>query len=278
MIRQFKLVNGEGASWDLNRKASFFHTVSGFGYEDGTQYEQTGTFFFALGEAFSQGRMEGSIFFSGADAYARYREFARFARVMPLTLVYVTDEAFQVQVRLTRLEKGERINGGAGLDCPVCFTAEGMFYRPVTRYGSTVMIGGKVYDYGYPYTYAEESYNTVLIDSDSSEDSPCRITIFGPCLDPQWKHYVDNALYETGAYEGSIPSDHKLVIDTTQIPYSITEQGAVGELVADRYQMCDFNTERFFHLKRGANRISVIHGGINTLKVMVEGRISYETV
>ncbi len=278
MIRQFKLVNGRGESWDLNGKRSFFHTVSGFGYEDSTRYEQIGTSFYALDGIFSQGQMEGHIFFSEPGAYSHYREFARFARVMPLTLVYQTDETFRIQVRLTRLEKSEKVNGGIGLDCPVCFTAEGMFYRIVSRYGDTVMIGGKIYDYSYPYTYADESFNTVLMDSDSNEDSPCRITIFGPCLNPVWKHYVENGLYATGAYTGSIPSDHKLVIDTTQIPYSITERGAMDELVADRYQMCDFGTERFFHLQRGANRISVIHEGINTLKVMVEGRISYETV
>ena len=50
------------------------------------------------------------------------------------------------------------------------------------------------------------------------------------------------------------------------------------EVVADRYQMCDFTTERFFHLQYGSNRISVVHEGLNILNVIVEGRISYETV
>lgn len=278
MIRKLKLINAKGETWDLNRESSFFHTLSGFGFEDATQYERIGTTFYPLDEILNQGRVDGSVFFSEPDSYGRYREFARFVRVMPLTLVYQMDDVFRLQVRVAKLEKGEKINGGIGLDCPISFIAEGLFYRTVNKYGNTIMIGGKIYDYGYPHTYADESYNTVLIDSDSNEDSPCRITIFGPCLNPQWKHYVDNQLYETGSYAGDIPVDHKLVIDTTQIPYSITERGAMDELVADRYQMCDFNTERFFHLQKGANRISVIHDGINTLKVLVEGRISYETV
>ena len=37
------------------------------------------------------------------------------------------------------------------------------------------------------------------------------------------------------------------------------------EVVADRYQMCDFTTERFFHLQYGSNRISVVHEGLNIL-------------
>ena len=122
------------------------------------------------------------------------------------------------------------------------------------------------------------SQNTLVIDSDSYEDSPCKITIFGPCLNPVWKHYVDNVLVETGRYEGSIMADHKLVVDATGIPYSITERGAADDIVADRYQLCDFTTERFFHLKYGSNRISVSHDGLNTVKMMVEGKISYETV
>ena len=49
------------------------------------------------------------------------------------------------------------------------------------------------------------------------EDSPCKVTIFGPCLNPVWKHYVDNELFETGRYEGLIMADHKLVVDATGI-------------------------------------------------------------
>ena len=72
--------------------------------------------------------------------------------------------------------------------------------------------------------------------------------------------------------------DHKLVIDSTSIPYSIVEKGVGDDVVADRYQMCDFTTERFFNLQHGINRISVTHEGLNTVNMLVEGKISYETV
>jgi len=62
------------------------------------------------------------------------------------------------------------------------------------------------------------------------------------------------------------------------MPYSITERGSGDEIVADRYQMCDFTTERFFLLKHGSNRISVVHDGLNSINMTVEGKISYETV
>ena len=33
MIRKFRLINGEGVSWDLNARTSFFHSIGGFGYK-----------------------------------------------------------------------------------------------------------------------------------------------------------------------------------------------------------------------------------------------------
>ena len=88
MIRKFRLINGEGVSWDLNARTSFLHSIGGFGYKDGTQYEQIGTDFIPLEELFSQGVMTGRIFFGGRNAYVNYRAFSRFVRAVPLTLVY----------------------------------------------------------------------------------------------------------------------------------------------------------------------------------------------
>lgn len=277
-MRKFKLINAEGSSFDLNGRGAFFHSVEGFGYQDATQYEQIGNEFYALEEIFSQGQMKGQMLFAGKSPYSAYRDFTRFVRATPLTLVYQMEDTFRVPVRLTEIGKGELADGGRALKCDVEFLAAGLFYKMVSGYSETVSVGGKVYPYEYNYSYADVSQNTVMIDSDSYEDSPCRITIHGPCINPVWRHYVNNELYEIGAYAGTIPDDHKLVIDSTSIPYSISERGVSGEIVADRYQSCDFTTERFFHLQHGSNRISVTHDGLNTLNVLVEGKISYETV
>lgn len=277
-MRKFKLINAEGSSFDLNSKAAFFHSVEGFGYKDSTQYEQIGTEFYALDEMFSQGQMQGKILFAGDEPYVKYREFTRFVRAVPLTLIYEMEETFRVPVRLIEIGKGELEKGGKILNCDVVFSAAGLFYKTVQKYSETISVGGKVYPYEYTYSYSDVSQNTIMIDSDSYEDSPCKITIFGPAENPVWKHYVNNELYEIGRYDGTIPDDHKLVIDSTSVPYSITERGVSDEIVADRYQYCDFTTERFFHLQHGTNRISVTHDGLNMVNVLVEGKISYETV
>ena len=101
-----------------------------------------------------------------------------------LERAYQTDEIYRVPVRLTELSKGELMKGGGGLVCDVTFHATGLFYKSVTRQSGVLSIGGKVYPYTYNYSYAEVSQNTLVIDSDSYEDSPCKITIFGPCLNP----------------------------------------------------------------------------------------------
>ena len=90
-MRKFRLINGQGGSFDLNRKDSFLHDIKGFGYEDATQYEQIGRDFYPLEEIFSQGKMEGKILFGGKKPYESYREFARFVRSTPLTLVFLSE-------------------------------------------------------------------------------------------------------------------------------------------------------------------------------------------
>lgn len=277
-MREFFLTNADGESYNLNEKKSFLHSVNGFGFSDKTQFEQIGANFCPLEESFSQGVIGGAILFAGADPYDEYRRFTGFARASPLTLIYKTNETYHLTVRLVSVKKSELGTGGSSLVCNISFAAEGLFYRIVQAVANTQKIGGKVYPFLYPYTYEDVSQNTVLIESDSRESSPCRISVWGPCENPRWRHYVNNKLTETGAYSGIVPAGNRLVVDTTQIPYSIKEFGVSGGLVADRYQRCDFSTERFFHLRYGSNRISVSHDGLNALKVFVETRISYETV
>lgn len=278
MIRNFKLTNATGAEYSLmNTGTGAFFEPKGLGFNDATQYEQVGEFFAPLTERYGQQVIQGVIVF-GEQPYKSYLDFVKFCQHAPLSLIYETDAGtFQIPTRLTKIEKGDT-DGWTYLNCAVEFTALARMYKIVTANNTGTAGGGKTYDYTYDYVYGDFVADTVTIDSDSVTASPCRISIFGPCTQPTWRHYIDGNAAGTGYYNGTIPDQHKLVIDTTRMPYSIEEQDLTDNLIADRYELCDFSTERFFLLEYGHNTISVSHSDPDSIRLMVEGFIFYETV
>ena len=278
MIRQFTLTNALGSTYDLmNVKDGALFEPAGLGFQDETEYERIGEIFAPKTEKFGQQVVDGTMVFS-EEPYQKYFNFTQFCRHEPLSLKYKTDAGtFQIPVRLTKIEKGDT-DGWTYLACNVSFTALARMYKIIIANNNGSLGGGKTYDYDYDYVYGDFVADTVTIESDSVTKSPCRISIFGPCTQPTWRHYINGQAVATGYYNGTIPASHKLVIDTTTMPYSIEEQDLADNLIADRYELCDFSTERFFLLEYGNNTISVSHSDPDNIRVMVEAYIFYETV
>ena len=183
MIRKFRLINGEGVSWDLNARTSFSIPLAASAIRTGRSMNRSARTS-SLWRNYSHRVMTGRIFFGGRNAYVNYRAFSRFVRAVPLTLVYEMEEAFRVPVRMTEIAKSELITGGAGLDCEVAFTATGCFIRMFPATAGRSPSAGKSTPYEYTYAYADVTQNTLMIDSDSHGDSPCRVTVYGPCTNP----------------------------------------------------------------------------------------------
>lgn len=278
MIRQFTLTNSLGADYSLMQESNgIYFNPDGLGFDDVTEYQQIGEYFSPLTERFGQQVITGVMVFAN-DPYVTYNEFTKFCQHQPLNLTYETDAGtFKIPVRLTKIEKGDT-QGWTYLECNVEFTALARLYKTVVANNTGSAGGGKVYDYEYDYIYGDFVADTVTIESDSVVQSPCQISIFGECTQPTWRHYVNGVQVATGYYSGTIPSNHKLVIDTTTTPYSITERDVADNLIADRYELCDFSTQRFFLLDYGKNTISVGHSDPDPIRLMVEGYIFYETV
>lgn len=278
MIRQFTLKNALGSIYDLmDLRQGVTFNPAGLGFQDATEYQNVGEVFTPLTVKYNQQVVQGEMVFT-EDPYRNYKEFVQFCQHDPLSLVYKTDAGtYQVPVRLTKIEKGD-MEGKCFMSCPVEFTALARLYKIVTANNVGPVGGGKVYDYEYDYLYGDFVADTVMIESDSVTESPCRISIFGPCTQPTWRQYINGKAVATGYYDGTIPANHKLVIDTTTMPYSIEEQDLADNLIADRYELCDFSTERFFLLEYGNNTISVSHSDPDGIRVMVEGYIFYETI
>lgn len=281
MIQKFILINGKGEEYDLLSVAkSPTFQVDGFGYTDETEFVRVGNDFLPLEELTEQRTVEFTLLvWKSVDA--TYKEFVGFARHNPLFLLYENDvDVFYIPCRLRSISKVEKV----GIDIkgvPVSLALTGNPYKRVTAFNTGEVGIGKSYGdtgYTYDYTYSAGILNTVELRSDSYLESPCVLTLYGELINPQWKHYLDGELIETGAYSGTIPTGNYLVIDSKSVPYSIIEYDSAGHIVGDRYQLCDFSTERFMHIGEGQNSYVVSHDSISPVSLKAEAYIEYETV
>lgn len=272
-MRKFKLINARGDTWNLNDRVSFFNDPQGLGQEHDNKYEQIGNQFIILKKGLKQKNITGKINFSG---YKEYSDFALFIQHTPLTLEYESYETVYVDVSIDKLEKTELSTGW--IACAVKMSGLTSFYKMTRLEKSGDRNTGKIYPYSYPYKYADYSIGTVEIESDSTLESPTRLTIVGPCTNPSWIHYLNGNANVSGKVNCVIPDGHRLVIDNTQIPFEIAEYDSTGTFVQSLYQDSDFSTERFVFLGFGNNKISFSHEGDTVLSLIAEGRIEYETL
>ena len=276
-MRQFKLKNAIGESYDLNDLKFFLYSPSNLGYKKNLSYMKVGHRFISTKEEVSQPSPQGTIRFKSPNAYEKYYAFVRFATKEPLQLEYCPEEtSYYLDCIIESIDKTEI--SSRGLHCTVNLKALGYYYREYAMEAGTDIQDGKIYDYTYPFRYADNGAGTVALDVDSNMESPTKISIYGPTTNPTWQLYVNNVLKETGECTVEIPAGRRLVIDSMTIPYSITEQDLIGNVIYDRYNLSNIETERFFFLRNGRNRISVAHDGASIPKLKVEARVLYETV
>lgn len=269
----FTLINASGDTLDIVLSRRFAYDVAGMGYERNAEFVQAGNRFIPLDTRFAQGKIGGSMRFAPLTGYADYYGFARFTDNAPLTLKYDNSNGTYFRdVIMSKIERSELVTSD---DRVIAFDllTLGLWYRAATAINNGEQTGGKIYTYSYPYTYGEPA-GVLRMQSDSYEDSPAKLTIFGPVTNPTWRHFVNGEEIATGGIIGTIAEGLKLVIDATQTPYTITSQDSYGNTVTNLYELSDFSTERFIILRHGSNVVTV-EGGT---QVMLEGRLSYASV
>ena len=284
-MRTFLLIDKNGTSYDITvKKSAFFYGVTGLGYEKETEFQRIKERFALLKKDFVQQKIIGTVKFWQPDAEADYFNFAQFCQNSPLKMVYNPNSgsvissgvdkayvegttlflpskylSFDNYYRDGYITKIERSDGvGDSLVVQIEFTSTTPWYKQISQYNMGGQSqGSKKYNYKYSYNYGGGVTNTVSVESDSRQLSPAKIVIIGPATNPSWSHYVEGVLVSSGKLNGTVLANHRLVIDTTTIPYSIKEFDAYGNFVADMYQQSDFSTERFVRLQYGKNMISV---------------------
>ena len=276
-MRKFLLINASSESYDLNDLDFFFHDPTGLGYTRSTKYMQIGDIYVPYGDGIKQPKPSGKIRFKQPNAYDKYYDFTRFISKTPLVLRYTpSDTTFSMDCYVETIKKKEI--EGIGLDCDITFAGLTPYYKSFLMSSDGIASDGKLYDYTYPYKYSNVAAGTVAIDVDTNMDSPTKISIYGPCENPNWTAYLNNQIRQTGSCNITLISGHVLVIDTTKTPYTITEQDMLGNVIYDRYENSDLSTDRFVFLKKGRNRITISQDGTSIPKLKVEARLYYETV
>ena len=96
-----------------------------------------------------------------------------------------------------------------------------------------------------------------------------------PLSIPEWKW---DCITMAGKVNGTVLANHRLIIDTTTIPYGIKQVDALGNLISDMYQQSDFSTSRFVRFGHGRNTVTFGADNTNVLKVGVEAEIEYATI
>ena len=277
MTRQFKLINNLGASFDLMRRDALFYTPDGLGFRFDQEYFRIGNSYQLIDTESAQKVIAGVMVFA---SYQVYEEFVDFITHTPLKLAYMPlNEFAYLDCEVTRLDKAEIDYRDRKLKCNIDFTGSSKWYIPrqVLR-TSPVVTNGKVYTYNFDYTYADSANSTINITNDSTEDSPCIITIFGPITNPTWSLIVNNQTVQSGAVLGTIGNGNNLRINSNDNDLTLAEFDAMGNLVSNKYPESDFTRENFIYVPPGRSTLFISGTTSDGVNAWIEVREIHETI
>ena len=308
-MRYFKLENSASPTpeeLDITTTEILFHDISGLGFDEQTDFASVGSVWKLNSVSYSQKAVSGKICFTdykGTTPYTKYTFFKTFIDKPPLTLVYYPEGLdgvpYRKKVRVTKLEKGEIDKYGV-LDVGIDFMPYTPWYEIVqAKNGGEVVDGDTGWVWGdggenpplvfepiagtnaIPAKFRNEVRAPVDIYSKVDNDSPVKITVYGPVTNPVWNHYVNDTFIASGGFDSNsnltLNEGERLIIDNTEGEYSLT---VLSDVAPPRnvYSLRDFDQQCFFTLRKGKNTVIVSSENANSIKVEVEGHIHYATV
>lgn len=277
-VRQFKLINANGETFDLMRTDAFFHSPDGLGFSIDAEYAQIGNSYQLIDTEAAQKTPTGEMIFSG---YSVYMEFAAFIAASPLKLCYMPiSEWAYLDCIITKFSKSEIDHSDNRLHCDIDFTATSKWYIPrtVNRTASEVT-NAKKYSYPYPYQYAESINGIISLTNNASEECPSVLTIVGPIVNPSWSLAVAGKVIQSGAVTATIESGHKLVVSSKDNDLKIAEYVvADNTFVQNLYQASDFTKDNFLIIPVGTSTLTVTGTSASEISAYIEVEEIHETV
>lgn len=269
-MRKFRLINAKGAEFNLMRHDAYFSFPDGLGMQREMTFAPIGQDFIKTSDMLSQKNITGNIAFEG---YGQYREFTDFCAVAPLKLCYMPQQTWHyLDCELFSISKQEINRHNNRLVCPVDFIGLGPWYenKKMTRAGVSTE-DAKKYKYKYPYRYGSGSAGTVRVTITGNEPSPCKLYIFGACINPHWTHFYNGLRYASGGVTSIIGPSQLLIVDS--IPHEMEiwlYERITMTRIRNMYSSSDFSSERFIYLPPGDNAITFTHSGGNAIEAYVE--------
>ena len=278
MVRQFKLMNATGQTFDLMQKDAFFYTPDGLGFRMDSEYIKLGGTYQLVETEAAQKSPAGIMVFSG---YPKYQEFVRFINQTPLKLMYKpVDEWAYLDCMVSSLSKAEIDYRDNKLKCSIDFQGTSKWYIPrQAQQTASEVLNAKKYTYSYDYAYADAITGIINLNNDASEDCPSVITIMGEITNPTWSLIVNNVTIQSGAITGTIAAGNKLIINSKDNSLEIGEYvAATNEFVANRYQDSDFTKQNFIYVPPGQSTLRVAGTVVDSIHALIEIEEIHETV
>ena len=221
-MRKFTLVNGNGARYSLTDTEHWLYKPNGLGLKFKSKYSQAGSNYIRTKVISDPDDLSGTMLFTGTDQYEKYRDFSSFIQIEPIKIIYDPDgNEYEAEVDIVELEKSEIDADTSILQCDIKIKRMSRWRKVIIQRNDTTTTQHKTYGYTYPYSYGRDISNNVTIDSDTSFESPCKITIIGNAVNPVWRHYSNGVLISSGKVTTTLTNGQRLVIDDTTIPYTI---------------------------------------------------------
>lgn len=277
MVRQFKLQNALGQTFDLMQRDAFFYSPDGLGFRMNSEFMQIGGSYQLIETEAAQKTPAGIMVFKN---YAKYQEFVKFITPTPLKLMYKPlNEWAYLDCIVSSLSKAEIDYKDNTLKCNIDFQGLSKWYIPrAVKRSGVETVDAKKYTYSYNYTYADSVTGVINITNNSSEDSPTIITIMGEITNPAWALIVNNKTVQSGAVTATIDTGNKLVINSKDNQLEIAEYTAGNVFVRNLYQYSDFTLDNFIYAPVGQSVLRVTGSVQDTIDAMIEIEELHETV
>lgn len=277
-VRKFKLVNANGAEWDLMRKDGFLYEPEGLGIARDNEYMRIGSTYELVQRLSAQKSVNFTMVFK---SYAVYQEFSNFIVYGPLKLAYMPlNEWAYIDGEITSLSKSEIKPSSARLECSAVFTATSLWYIPrAARKTADDVENPKRYTYTYDYQYADEINGYIRVVNNSMESAPATLSIMGPITNPAWYVSVNNDVVASGAVTAEIPNGDKLVVNSKDGYLEVAEYTvSSNEFVRNLYQFTDFERETFVLFPPGNSTLFVSAESETKIEAWVQIEEIHETI